>query len=76
MENQKIVKKIDSSDKTEKNGGWNNSKFTGLFPLPSAMASNLVSPTGNAPGKCNHWGLLCVAEKTSVVGAPKSNIFL
>lgn len=59
-------KKMDSSDKTEKNCGWNKSKLTGLFTLPSAMASSLASPSWNAPGKWNHWGLLHVSEKNNV----------
>lgn len=67
LENQKTGKKNGLIwQDWEKNGGWNKSKFTGLFTLPSAMASSLASPPGNAPGKWNHWGLLRVSEKNNV----------
>jgi len=59
LENQKMVKKTDSSDKTgKKNRGWKNSEFTELFTPPSAMAPSLASSVGNAPGKHHRWGLL------------------
>lgn len=49
---------------------WNNSKFTDLFTPASATASSLDSPTGNAPGKSNHWRLSYVWERNNVCSQP------
>lgn len=69
-ENKDCEEKVAKCDKTGKSRGWNHSKFTDLFTLASATASGLDSPTGNAPGKSNHWRLSYGWERNNVCSQP------